>query len=111
MKAVSGPTRVTGCETSGGNLNTYEFAEGDVKLAERVDEWTAGEFLQSPDSKEGYRLTDLKNPDAQIVIGFLNPIFHPEKPKRLTHKWASVFLGAMRGKCTVDWVELMTELV
>ena len=31
--------------------NTYEFAEGDVKLAERVDKWTAGEFLQSPDPR------------------------------------------------------------
>ena len=36
-----------------------------MKLAERVDEWTAGEFLQSPDLKEGYHLKDLKDPDAQ----------------------------------------------
>ena len=66
-----------------------------------MDEWMAGEFLCSPDSKDGYSLRDLKDPDARIVIGFLNPIFHPEKPKGIVHKWVSTFLGAMRGKCTV----------
>ena len=90
---------------------TYDFSKGDVKVAERMDEWTAGEFLRSPDPKDDYNLRDLTDPEARIVIGFLNPIFHPEKPKRLTHKWASVFLRAMRGKCTVGWAELMTELV
>ena len=82
--------------------STYEFAEGDVKVVERIDEWTAGEFLRSPDPKDGYSLRDLKDPDAWIVVGFLNPIFHPEKPKRIVHKWARVFLGVMQGKCTVE---------
>ena len=80
-------------------------------VVERVDEWTTGEFLRSPDPKNGYSLRYLKDPDARIVIGFLNPIFHPEKPKRILNKWTSTFLGAMRRKCTVGWAELMTELV
>ena len=53
----------------------------------------------------------MKDPEARIVIGFLNPNFHPEKPKRIVSKWASTFLGAMRGKCTVGWAELITKLV
>ena len=50
-----------------------------------------GEFLGSPDPKEGHSLKDLRDPDAHLVIGFLNPIFHPEKPKRIVIKWASTF--------------------
>ena len=51
-----------------------------------MDGCTAGEFLRNPDPNDGYSLRDLKDPDARIVIGFLNPIFHPEKPKRIVHK-------------------------
>ena len=76
-----------------------------------MDEWMDGEFMRSPDPKDGYSLRDLKDPEARIVLGFLNPIFHLEKPKRIIHKWASIFLSAMRGKCTVGWAELMTEFV
>ena len=79
----------------------YNFSDNDVKVVERVDKWTAGEFLRSPDPKDGCNLRDLKDPDARIVIRFLNPIFHPKKPKRIVSKWASTFLGAMWGKCTV----------
>ena len=80
-------------------------------MVERNDDWTDGEFFYSPAPKEGYNLKDLRDPDARLVIGFLNPIFHPKKPKRIVIKWASIFLGAMRGKCKVAWNELMAELV
>ena len=63
-----------------------------------MDKWTDGKFLRSLDPKDGYNLRDLKDPEARIVLGFLNPIFHLEKPKRIVHKWASIFLGAMRKK-------------
>ena len=89
----------------------YNFSNGDVTVVERADEWTTGEFLHSPDSKDGYSLRDLKDPDARIVIMFLNPIFYLEKPKRFMSKWASIFLGVMRGTCTVGYAKLMTELV
>ena len=52
-------------------------------VVERVEEWTTGEFLHNPNPKDGYSLQDLKDPDARIVLGFLYPIFHPEKPKRI----------------------------
>ena len=70
-----------------------------------------GRIPGQPRQKEGYSLKDLRDPDARLVIGFLNPIFHLEKFKPIVSKWASTFLGAMRGKCTVGWAELMTELV
>jgi hypothetical protein len=90
---------------------TYGFREGDVRIAERNDELLKGEFLRMADPKDGYVLANLKDPDARLVMGFLNPIFHPEKPKRVVAKLASLFLGAMRGKHQVDWAALMKEQV
>ena len=90
---------------------TYQFREGTVRIAERNDEFLKGEFLRVADPKDGYVLADLKNPDARLVMGFLNPIFHPEKPKRVVAKLASLCLGAMRGKHQVNWAALMREQV
>ena len=47
------------------------------------------------DAREGWTLEDIDHEDAQMVVGFLNPIFHSEKFKRVTIKWASTFIGAM----------------
>lgn len=90
---------------------TYDFREGEVTVAERRDELLAGEFVRTANPKEGYSVDDLKDPEARMVIGFLNPIFHPEKPRRLVSKWAATFLGAFRGKFRVDWAALMNEMV
>ena len=73
-----------------------------MKVAERNDDFLKGEFLRTANPKDGYVLANLKDPDARLVIAFLNPIFHPEKPKRVVAKLASLFLGAMRGKHRVD---------
>ena len=89
----------------------YGFKDGDIKVVERNDAWLEGEFLRGPDPKDGYGLKDLFDPEARMVIGFLNPIFHPQKPKRVVIKWAGIFLGAMRKKITVDWATLMKVLV
>jgi hypothetical protein len=89
----------------------YRFRDGEVKTAERVDEYLKGEFLRTADPKDGYNLNNLTDPDARLVMVFLNPIFHPEKLKRVVAKLASLFLGAMRGKIRVDWASLMEEQV
>ena len=77
---------------------TYSFREGEVKVVERNDDFLKEEFLRTADLKDGYVFGDLKDLDAKLVIAFLNPIFHPEKPKRIVAKLASLFLGAMRRK-------------
>ena len=91
--------------------STYGFREGDVKVAERNDDFLKEEFVRDANPKDGYVLGDLRDPDARLVMAFLNPIFHPEKPKRVVAKLASLFLGAMRGKHTVDWAVLMQDQV
>ena len=89
---------------------TYGFRAGAVKVAERRDEFLAVEFTKLANPKDGYTIDNLCDPEAQLVIGFLNPIFHPEKPKRVVSKWAATFLGAMRKRITVDWAELMRDM-
>ena len=88
---------------------TYDFREGEVKAPERVDEYLKGEFLRTADPKDGYVIDCLKDPDARLVMAFLNPIFHPQKPRTVVAKLASLFLGAMRGKIQVDWATFMEE--
>ena len=70
-----------------------QLPEGEVKVAERNDDFLKGKFLRTVDPKDRYVFGDLKDPDARLVIAFLNPIFHPEKPKRVVAKLASLFLG------------------
>ena len=91
--------------------HVFGFRKGRVTVAERVEEFLEGEFKYAADPKDGYSVRDLRDPDARLIIGFLNPIFHPDKPKRVVSLWASTFLGAMRGKITIDWASLMTDLV
>ena len=90
---------------------TYGFREGEVRVLERREELMEEEFVRPSDPKDGYTVEDLRDPHAQIVIGFVNPIFHPDKPKTLVNKWAGIFLGAMRGKLKVDWAMLMSDMV
>lgn len=89
---------------------TYNFRKGAVRTLERNDELLVGEFSRSADPKDGFNTSALTDPHARLVIDFLNPIFHPEKPKRVVAKWACTFLGAMRGKIRVDWGTLMWDL-
>ena len=78
--------------------DTYGFKNvGEISAPEtREFVWR---YIKGPgDQREGWDLDDIKDPEARRVVGFMNPIFHPEKPKRITIKWASVFLGAMDGE-------------
>jgi hypothetical protein len=89
----------------------YDFRVGGSGTTGRKEDYTPGEFVGKADPKEGFAITDCKDPEARAVLGFLIPIFYPEKPTRVTITWASTILGALRQKREVDWVMLMQELV
>lgn len=91
--------------------DTYKFRTGFLKVAERNEDYLECEFIVLADPKDGYSLIDLRDPEARLVIGFLNPIFHPEKPKRVISKWAATFLGELRKEVTVDRAALMNEQI
>jgi hypothetical protein len=80
-------------------------------LTGRKEDFTSGEFSGKADPKEGFAITDCKDPKARAVLAYLIPIFYPEKPMRITSTWASTILGAFRRKREVDWALLMHELV
>lgn len=72
----------------------HGFRKGSMKVAESINEFLEGEFWNPGDPKDRYLVKDLKNPEAIMVVGFLNPIFHLEKPKRVVSLWASTILGS-----------------
>lgn len=73
-----------------------------MKVAKQRDEFVKTEFSTPADLKDDYNLNDIQDPEAWLVIGFLNPIFHLLKPKRIISKWVATFLQAMRKRITVD---------
>lgn len=51
------------------------------------------------------------DPEVWRVIGFLNPIFHPDKSKKVVLLWASTFIDSFRKKLKVDSAYLLTDFV
>lgn len=80
-------------------------------MAKQVDKFFKGQFRNPADPKDGYTVRDLRDPDVQIVVGFLYPIFHSEKPKRLVSLWVATFIGCFRGKLVEDWTHLLANVV
>ena len=66
-------------------------------IAKNLPEFLVNAFTHQGDAKKGWTVKDVTDPGARLVIKFLNPNFHPEKPKLVTAKWASIFLGLMAG--------------
>lgn len=65
-----------------------------VRVAEQVGEYLEREFWNAIDPKDRYTVRNLRDPQIWRVIGFLNPIFHPDKPKRVVSLWVSMFIGS-----------------
>lgn len=68
-------------------------------------------ILKSDRPKDRYSVRDMKDPEVQMVIGFLNLIFHPERPKKVVSLWASTFIGSFRNMIVLDWAHLLADLV
>ena len=69
--ALEGHVWLPGCQA--GDVSTPEVREFIYEYIK-----TAG------DAREGWGLDDIKDERARLVVGSMNPIFHPEKPKRVT---------------------------
>lgn len=46
-----------------------------------------------------------------MVIGFLKPILHPDKSKKVVSLWTSTFIGSFWEKVDVNWAYLLANLV
>lgn len=91
--------------------DVYGFWRGGVKAPKQVNEFLEGEFRNLADPKDGYSVRDVNDLEARMVIGFLNLIFHPEKPKKVVSLWTSTFIGSFRDMIVVDWTHLLANLV
>ena len=89
----------------------YGFRQGGSGLTSRKDEYARDQFAGKIDAKEGYCVADCKDGRARAVLGFLIPVFYPEKPTRVTVTWANTIFGSFQGKREVDWSWLMSELI
>lgn len=72
----------------------YRFWKRGVKRSERNNHFLEREFRNPAHRKDGYTIRNLWDSELRRVIGFLNPIFYPEKPNRVVSLWASTFIGS-----------------
>ena len=89
----------------------YGFRLGGSGLTTRKEEFAKDLFEGKINAKEGYRLVDCKDHRARAVLAFLIPVFHPDKPSRITATWTNTILGSFRDARAVDWGQLLAELI
>ena len=65
--------------------DTYGFPAGNV-LTPEVREFIYEYIKTDGDAWEAWGVDTIKDPRARLMVGFMNTIFHPEKPKRVTIK-------------------------
>ena len=86
--------------------DTYNFRPSEISTPEARD--FISRFIKTAgDVREGWTLDNVDHDDTWMEVGFLNSIFHPNRPKQVTMKWASTFIGAINGWISVDWRAFM----
>lgn len=68
-------------------------------------------FSRRPNKHDGFAVTDCINDQARACMAFLQlaPVFHPQKPHRLTVKLAHTLMGAWTKEREVDSGVLMRD--
>ena len=79
----------------------YGFSVGGEGFASRTDKFISGKFWHAVNPKDGFAIANCDDSTAKRVLEFLNPIFYPEKPTRVTVT-VGIF-GALLGERKVDW--------
>ena len=89
----------------------YGFGRGGEGMASRTDRFIDGMFSGRVNPKDGYAVTDCKDPRVKRVLEFLVPLLYPEKPTRVTLMVGNTIFGALSGKRLVDWGVVVKDLV
>lgn len=89
----------------------YPFRPGGSGLASRKDDFARTKFAHSVDPKDGYPLKDCLIEREKMVLEFLVPILHPEKPNRVTITIGNTIFGALSGEREVDWGKVIGDMV
>ena len=89
----------------------YGFTSEGCGMCGRKARFVDGFFNTPPHKHDGYAVEECTDPRARIVLAFLVPIVHPEKPHRMTVRMANTLLGAYTKKRDVDWGVVIRDLV
>ena len=88
----------------------YEFPSGGAGLANWMDGYIKGRFMHQVDPKDGYAVGDCRNARQRRVLEFIVPIFHPDKPTRVTITLGNTIFGALDRGREVDWGLVFRDL-
>ena len=70
-----------------------------------------GKFANPLHSKDGYFLSECKDPRARRMLEFVIPIFYLEKPTQVTVTVGNTMFGAYMSERDVDWALVMRDTV
>ena len=75
------------------------------------EKYAEGKFANPFHPKNGYFISECKDPRARRMLEFVIPIFYPEKPTRVTVMVGNMVFGAYTGERDVNWALLMRAMV
>ncbi len=90
---------------------TYNFPTRGAGMSNRKDVFATGKFSSTNDPKDGYLISDCKDPRERRVLMFLVPILYSEKPTRVTITLANTIFGALSEKRQVNWGIIVQQVV
>ena len=80
-------------------------------MVTRGEKHAEGKFAHPAHPKDGYPLSECKDPRAKRLLEFLVPIFYLEEPARVTATRANTILEAYTSEQDVDWALVMRDTV
>ena len=89
----------------------YWFKPGAKRAMKKNQDYMEGEFRTAANPKEGYQVMDMIKQESRDMVGFLNPILHPTKLRRVVAKVVSTILGSLQGRIEVDWAFIIVDIV
>ncbi|CAM6084923.1 unnamed protein product [Calypogeia fissa] len=81
------------------------------KLLPRRDDRLKTFFTGKIDPRDGFGIDQCFDKDVKRVLEFLVPIFHPEKPKRVTVRLGSTIVASLRNQEKINWASIFIEVM
>ena len=80
-------------------------------MASRTDRFIDGMFSGKVNPKDGYAVTDCRDPRVRRLLEFLVSLLYPEKPTRVTIMVGNTIFGALSGERPVDWGVVVKDVL
>ncbi|CAM6093827.1 unnamed protein product [Calypogeia fissa] len=82
-----------------------------LKMLPRGDDRLKPFFSGKIDPRDGFGVEQCKDEDVRRVLEFLVPIFHLEKPKRVTVRLGSTIVASFRNGEKINWASMIMEVM